>query len=63
MRIDALDDLAVELEHETQNAVGRRVLGPEIDGEIADSSFGHSGLKSAAGATPAAPTGSKTHVA
>jgi hypothetical protein len=60
MRIDARNDLAVELEHEAQNAVGRRVLGPEIDGEIADSSFGHTGLTSAAGATPATRVGSET---
>jgi hypothetical protein len=60
MRIDARNDLAVELEHEAQNAVGRRVLGPEIDGEIADSSFGHTGLTSAAGATPATRVGSQT---
>ena len=31
MRIDALDDLAVELQHEPQHAVRRRVLRPEID--------------------------------
>jgi hypothetical protein len=36
------------------------VLGPEIDGEIAESSFGHSGPKSTAGATPANPAGSET---
>jgi hypothetical protein len=60
MRIDARNDLSVELEHEAQNAVGRRVLGPEIDGEIASSSFGHSGPKSTAGATPATPAGSET---
>jgi hypothetical protein len=47
MRIDALNDLAVELEYEAQNAVGRRVLGPEIDGEIANGRFGHIGPKSA----------------
>ncbi len=35
MRIDALDDLAVELQHETQHAVRRRMLRTEIDGEIA----------------------------
>src|SRR5262249_56729846 len=60
MRIDARNDLAVELKHEAQNAVGRRVLGPEIDGEIAESSFGHTGLTSAGGATPAIPVGSET---
>jgi hypothetical protein len=32
--------------------LGRRVLGLDIDGEIADSCFGHSGLTLAAGATP-----------
>ena len=37
MRIDALDDLAIELEYQPQYAMGRRVLGPEIDGEIAHS--------------------------
>ena len=35
MRIDALDHLAVELEHEAQHAVRGRVLRPEIDGEVA----------------------------
>jgi hypothetical protein len=49
MRIDALNNLAVEFEHKTQNAMGRRVLGPEIYCEIADSSFGHTCLMSAAG--------------
>ena len=36
MRIDALDHFAVEFEHETQHAVRRRMLRPEIDGEIAE---------------------------
>jgi hypothetical protein len=44
MRIDALDDLAIEIDYEPQDAVGRRVLGPKIDGEIANSGFGHGGL-------------------
>ena len=35
MRIDALDHLAVELEHEAEHAVGGRMLRPEIDGELA----------------------------
>ncbi len=35
MRIDALDDLAVKLQHEAQHAVRRRMLRPEIDGEVA----------------------------
>ena len=41
MRIDALDDFAVELEHQAQHAVRGRMLRPEIDGEIADCGFGH----------------------
>ena len=41
MRIDALDDFAIELEHEAQHAVRRRVLRPEIDGEIALCGLGH----------------------
>ena len=36
MRIDAFDDFAVELEHQTQHAMRRRVLRPEVDGEIAE---------------------------
>ena len=39
MRIDALDDLAVELEHQAQHAVRGRMLRPEIDGEIAELRF------------------------
>jgi len=58
MRIDALDDLAMELDYEPQDTVGRRVLGAKIDGEIANSGFGHGGLASAAGSTPAANTSS-----
>ena len=34
MRIDALDHFAVELEHEPQHAVRRRMLRPEIDREV-----------------------------
>ena len=36
MRIDALDHLAVELQHQAQHAMRRRMLRPEIDGEIAE---------------------------
>ena len=36
MRIDALDDLAVELQHQAQHAVRRRMLRSEIDREIAE---------------------------
>src|SRR5436190_1159747 len=58
MRINALDDFTIELQYETQYTMRRRVLGPEIEGKIAQSSFGHSGLASVAGATPATDTGS-----
>ncbi len=44
MRIDALDDLAVELQHQAQHAVRRRMLRPEIDGEVAQLRFGHHAL-------------------
>jgi hypothetical protein len=59
MRIDAHHNLAVELKHKTQYAVGRRVLGPEIDGEIANGSVGHGDLMSVAGATPLTSLGSE----
>jgi hypothetical protein len=36
VRVGALDDLAVELEHQAQHAVGRRVLGPEVHRVVAD---------------------------
>ena len=36
MRIDAGDDLAVELQHQAQHAVRGRMLRSEIDGEIAE---------------------------
>jgi hypothetical protein len=31
MRVHALHDLTVELQYQTQHAVSRRVLGPEIE--------------------------------
>src|SRR5438128_6006878 len=58
MRVDALDDLTVEIQYEAQYAVSRRMLGPEIEGEVAQGGFGHNGLASAAGSTPAADAGS-----
>ncbi len=39
MRIDALDHLAVELEHEAEHAVRGGMLRPEIDGELAVVAF------------------------
>ena len=41
MRIDALDDLAVEFQHQAQHAMRGRMLRPEIDGEVAQRGFGH----------------------
>jgi hypothetical protein len=39
VRIDAADDLAIKLQHKAKHAVGRRMLGTEIDGEIAKACF------------------------
>ena len=41
MRIDAVDHLAVQFQHKAQHAVRGRVLGAEIDVEIADACLGH----------------------
>src|SRR5437870_8603860 len=60
MRVDALDDLTVELQYEAQYAVSRRMLGPKIEGEVAQGGFGHNGLASAAGSTLAADAGSRS---
>jgi hypothetical protein len=57
MRVDALDDLAVELQYEAQYAVSRRMLGPEIEGEIAQGGFGLA-VSRRLQSTPAADTGS-----
>ena len=37
MRIDARDDLAVQVQHQAQHAMGGRMLRPEIDGELRSS--------------------------
>ena len=39
VRIGALNDFAVELEHQPQHAVGRRVLRPEVHRVVPD--LGH----------------------
>ena len=39
--IDPVNHLAVEVENEAENSVGRRMLRAEVDGEIADIVFGH----------------------
>jgi hypothetical protein len=44
MRVNTYNHLAVELKDKTQYAVCRRMLRSEIDSEIAQSGFGHSGL-------------------
>ena len=36
VRVGLLDDLAVELQHQAQHAVRRRVLRPEVHGVVAD---------------------------
>ena len=41
MRVDTLDDFAVELKHEPQNAMRGRVLRAEVDVEVADGGFRH----------------------
>ena len=43
MRIDALHNLAIELEHKAQYAVRRRVLRSEINGEVARWCLAHGG--------------------
>jgi hypothetical protein len=50
MRIDAVDHLAVEFQHEAQHAVRRRVLRPEIDVEVADVVLSHCNVLSASSA-------------
>ena len=41
VRVGALDDLAVELEHEAQHAVRGRMLGPEVQGVVLEGEVGH----------------------
>ena len=36
VRIDPLDELAVELEHQAQHAMRGRMLRAEVDGEVAE---------------------------
>src|SRR5262249_2998561 len=36
VRVSLLDHLAIELEHQAQHAMSRRVLGPEVHGVVAD---------------------------
>jgi hypothetical protein len=39
--IDTLDHLSIKFQHKPKHAVGRRMLGAKIDGEIAEASFWH----------------------
>jgi hypothetical protein len=41
MGVDPLDNLAVKLKYKTEHAVGRGVLGPKVDREIAGRRFRH----------------------
>ena len=41
MGIDALDDFALKLQHQTQHAMGGRMLRAEIERECAEILFGH----------------------
>jgi hypothetical protein len=41
VRVDALDHLAIEFEHQTQYAMRCWVLRPEVDIEITNFRFGH----------------------
>ena len=41
MAVDALNNLAVELHHHAQHAVGSRMLRPKVDGVIFYMGFGH----------------------
>src|SRR5262245_53594570 len=56
MRVDTLDNLAVELEHKTKHAVGRGMLGPKVDREVARRGFRHGAPpKRAAETSPTPP--------
>jgi Ni,Fe-hydrogenase III large subunit len=43
MRVDPGHHLAVQLQHKAQHAVRRRMLGTEVDGEVAEFGFSHWG--------------------
>ena len=44
MRVHSLDHFPIEIEHQTQHAMRRRVLRPEIHGESAQLGFRHDPL-------------------
>ena len=43
VRVDALDQLAIQLQHEAEHAVCRRMLRPEINCECTDFGLAHNG--------------------
>ncbi len=53
VRIGALHDLAVELEHQTQHPVRRRMLRPEVQRVVLDVCHGSRPLNSACHCRPA----------
>ncbi len=55
MRVDAPHDLAVELQHQPQDPVRRRVLRAEVDVEVADLLLGHQPSFPAKAAATSAP--------
>jgi hypothetical protein len=55
VRIDTLDNLSIKFQHKSKYAVGRRMLGAEIDGKIANASFWHAGLSTFCAGSPRLP--------
>jgi hypothetical protein len=56
VRIDTLDNLSIKFQHKSKYAVGRRMLGAEIDGKIANASFWHAELSAFAPAVRGCPS-------
>jgi hypothetical protein len=56
VRIDTLDNLSIKFQHKSKYAVGRRMLGAEIDGKIANASFWHADLSAFAPAVRGCPS-------
>jgi hypothetical protein len=56
VRIDTLHNLSIKFQHKSKYAVGRRMLGAEIDGKIANASFWHAELSAFAPAIRGCPS-------
>ena len=56
VRIDTLDNLSIKFQHKSKYAVGRRMLGAEIYGKIANASFWHAELSAFAPAIRGCPS-------